>query len=55
MSYLMPFSCSQTLKDFFLKISDTNWITFGIGLSAIAVQVINNEFIKVSLPNLNRN
>ena len=39
----------QTLKEFFLELGDINWVTFGIGISAIVLQVVNNELIKVSV------
>lgn len=45
-------SALQTLKEFFLELKYANWVTFGIGITAIVVQVINNELLKVSFPNL---
>ena len=41
----------QTLKEFFTKLKYTNWVTFGISVVAILLQVINNELLKVSYPN----
>ena len=42
----------QTLKEFFLELKLANWVTFGVGITAIVVQVLNNELLKVSYPDL---